>query len=96
MGWPRKIKITILSKAILVYNRLTLILYYKRYGKLRLSTRSSTESFDYDDSGEATENSKYLIEFEAKFEKLLDIEKRASVESIHERMEVKNLVGLSL
>jgi hypothetical protein len=93
LGWPHKIKITILSKAIPVCNRLTLTLYYKRYGKLRLSTISSMESVDNDDSGEATQNSKYLIEFEAKFEKLLDIEKMASVD---ERMEVKNLVGFSL
>jgi hypothetical protein len=60
---------------------------FKQYGKYRLSAINN--------NGESITNRKYLLEFEAKFEKSLNTTK-AWEESICEKSKVENLQGLSL
>ncbi len=47
-------------------------------------------------SGESTENCKYLFGFEAKFDKLSDLGVRIRLSLFMKKIKVKHLVGLSL
>jgi hypothetical protein len=57
--------------------------------ELRLSVKNGKYRLSViKDYAESTKNREYLLEFEAKFEKLSDSEKRAEVESVHKKTEV--------